>query len=166
MFSTWKAEGWFVFAHNNEFYQPLGWLLWLKRQKPNNFTIFFWEHSLIKVMIRAGNVTKHWFFFFPSSILSQVFSEPLSVSHHTCTSHINSFPQINSLWTDVPTSFKVAAKPSGVSAAQPHVPAYLGRANLLLGVQFPFRVPCWWARALSVFKVSNLLWCFWLKLAI
>lgn len=104
--------------------------------------------------------------FFFSSIFSQVFSETLSVSHHTCTSYINSFPQINRLRTDVPMSFKAAAKLSGVPAAQSLVPAYLGRANLLLGAQFPFRVPCWWARARTVFKASNLLRSFWLKLAI
>lgn len=191
MFSTWKSEVglvfccWFVlvsfliffvcwgfwgffvyFANNNEFYHLLCWLLRLKREKPNNFTVFFWELNLIKVMIRAGNVTKHRFFFFFSSILSSVFSETLSVSHHICTSHINSFPQINILRTDVPMCFKEAAKLSGGPAVQSHVPAYLGRANLLFGAQFPFIVPCWWARARTIFKPSNLLWYFWLKLAI
>lgn len=104
-------------------------------------------------------------FFFFSSIFSQAFSETLSVSQHTCTGYINSFPQINRLRTDVPMSFKAAAKLSGVPVAQSDVPAYLGRANLLLA-QFPFRVPCGWARALTAFKASNLLRSFWLKLAI
>lgn len=81
-------------------------------------------------------------FFFSSSILSQVFIETLSVSHHTCASHINSFHQINRLRTDVPVSFRAAAKLSGVSAAQSHVPAYQVRDNLLLDAHFPFRVPC------------------------
>lgn len=82
------------------------------------------------------------FGFFFSSIFLQVFSETLSVSHHSCTSHMNSFPQIHRLRADVPVSFKAAAKLSGVPAAESQVPAYLDRANLLLGAQFPCRVPC------------------------
>lgn len=82
------------------------------------------------------------FFFSFSSILSQMFIETLSVSHHTCTSHVNSFHQINRLRTDVPVSFKAAAKLCGVSAAQSHVPAYQVRPDLLLSAHFPFRVPC------------------------
>lgn len=69
---------------------------------------------------------------FFSSILSQMILETLSVSCHTCTSHTDSLCHCSGLRTDIPMSFKAAARLSGVPAAH-SVPACVVRATLLLG---------------------------------
>lgn len=144
---------------------------------PSTKMLFLGELHFIKVITRAGNVITHWytliiflFFFSPSNILSQVFSEALSVSHHTCANHINSFHHSNWPRTDIPMRFRAAVRMSGVPAAQSHVPAYVVRAPSLFGAQFPFRVLrwwlLWWGKAVTLFEVSNLLHSSQFKLAI